>query len=230
MNKLLIGLALMTLSAHAAVDVAVTPGDWPLYRGSTIVPPRHATLEACVAAIKALNAPRTYTCRTTVTVVATTAVPPPIEAWTRCAGENELCTYTGIRRVRYGADPNWSERNQAAVSGGIQCSNAVFGDPIFGVEKRCEIAGTTTPAAGTATLRWVAPTRNTDNSALADLAGYTITYQRDNDVAQTVTVGPTETSRVIGGLSSGTWQFSIVAFNSAGVASAPAGPATKVIP
>lgn len=59
-----------------AVAAVVTPGDWPLYRGTSIVS-RHASLEACVEAAKALNVARTYTCRTSTGVAVTVTVDPP---------------------------------------------------------------------------------------------------------------------------------------------------------
>ena len=77
MKKLLALLLLVPSLALSAVTATVTPGDWPLYRGSTIVS-RHASLEACVEAAKALNVARSYTCRTsTGVVVKITADPPP---------------------------------------------------------------------------------------------------------------------------------------------------------
>lgn len=50
-------LWLLSTQAHGAAVATVTPGDWPLYRGSTIVS-RHASLDACVAAAKALSVGR----------------------------------------------------------------------------------------------------------------------------------------------------------------------------
>lgn len=235
--KLFISLLLFALPAFGAVDVTVTPGDWPMYRGSTIIPPRHATLEACVAAVKALNAPRTYYCKTTVTVVATTAVtpppppPPPTETWTQCAVEDALCAFTGTRRVRYGADTRWVTRDIVASAGGVQCSNAVFGDPAPYTIKRCDLSNVViTPepsptGTGTATLLWNAPTLNTDGSTLTNLAGFVIRYG-----TQQITTDAAARSRVISGLPAGTYDFTVSAINSVGIESVPAGPARKVIP
>lgn len=237
--KLFISLVLFSLPALCAVDVALTPGDWPLYRGSTIVS-RHATLEACAAAAKALNVARTYTCRTTVTVVATTVVvtpppqPPPTETWTQCAVEDALCAFTGTRRVRYGADTRWVTRDMAASGGGVQCSNAVFGDPAQWTPKRCDISDAVIaappPPTGTATVSWVPVTLNTDGSP-ATITSYTIYYGR-NALDQAVTVPATDRSRVIGGLTSGTWQFTVTATsaNTETPESARPTSVTKVIP
>ena len=76
-----LGLLWLLAAPHAwaATTATVTPGDWPLYRGSTIVS-RHASEAACVAAAKALGVARTYTCRTSTGVAVTVTVdplPPP---------------------------------------------------------------------------------------------------------------------------------------------------------
>ena len=56
--------------------------------------------------------------------------------WTVCAAEGGLCAFTGTREVRYGANGSYSYRT---LSEGTVCSNAVFGDPIFGVAKECAL-------------------------------------------------------------------------------------------
>ncbi|RVU43753.1 hypothetical protein [Rubrivivax rivuli] len=55
--------------------------------------------------------------------------------WTRCASEDQYCKVNGTARVRYGADNRYEYRN---VTGGIQCSYKIFGDPAYGVHKTCE--------------------------------------------------------------------------------------------
>lgn len=91
--------------------------------------------------------------------------------WTQCATEGGFCSFTGTRHVRYGANTSWVERDIAAVNGGVACRNSVFGDPIYGVVKRCELRSTTgtvptissftaspatIDAGGSAVLRWSA--------------------------------------------------------------------------
>lgn len=67
--------------------------------------------------------------------------------WTTCARENNLCSFSGTRTVRYGANSSWSVRQVTASNGGVQCSNAVFGDPIYGVSKTCQLESVpTTPS------------------------------------------------------------------------------------
>lgn len=68
--------------------------------------------------------------------------PPPPASWTFCANEGSRCNFSGTRRVRYGANSTWVTRDVTASNGGVSCSNSVFGDPIFGVAKRCELGET----------------------------------------------------------------------------------------
>lgn len=57
-------------------------------------------------------------------------------SWTPCANENQVCSFSGTKTVRYGANTHWNQISN--VSGSIQCSNEVFGDPIFGALKQCQ--------------------------------------------------------------------------------------------
>jgi hypothetical protein len=87
---------------------------------------------------------------------APTPTPPPATSpapvttttkWVACAGENSLCSFSGSRQVRYGANGIYGYKS---ATGSIACSNAVFGDPVYGVAKTCSYAETTTtstPAA-----------------------------------------------------------------------------------
>ncbi|HAU07488.1 MAG: Alpha-L-rhamnosidase [Candidatus Yanofskybacteria bacterium GW2011_GWF1_44_227] len=58
--------------------------------------------------------------------------------WTYCAAENGYCNFYGTQLVRYGANGVYYYRT---LSGGVTCTNAVFGDPIFGVAKQCSYGG-----------------------------------------------------------------------------------------
>jgi len=58
--------------------------------------------------------------------------------WVQCAGENQYCSFSGTQNVRYGASGVYVYRT---VTNGTTCSNAIFGDPIFGVAKQCNIGG-----------------------------------------------------------------------------------------
>ncbi|MFO7304801.1 MAG: putative Ig domain-containing protein [Gammaproteobacteria bacterium] len=71
-------------------------------------------------------------------------VPEPAAAqstatWTTCAREGQFCSFSGTRIVRYGANNTWVVRELQASNGGVRCSNAVFGDPLPGVWKTCQL-------------------------------------------------------------------------------------------
>ena len=87
------------------------------------------------------------------------------------------------------------------------------------------------PATGSATLSWTAPTENTDGSPLTDLAGYHIYYGTSAGAwTSTITIlSATETSYVVSSLASGTYYFAIVAFNSEGIDSADSNVGSKTI-
>jgi hypothetical protein len=88
-----------------------------------------------------------------------------------------------------------------------------------------------TPNTASVTLSWLAPTQNTDGSALTNLSGYRIYYGTDpNALTQTITLnGSSLLTYVVGNLSGGTWYFAIRALNSSGVESAESGVATTTI-
>ena len=70
--------------------------------------------------------------------------PAPAPSWTHCANEYGTCSFSGTRQVRYGLDGQYAYRT---ATGSIACNNDVFGDPLPGADKVCEVAseGTTTP-------------------------------------------------------------------------------------
>jgi hypothetical protein len=69
-----------------------------------------------------------------------TATPPA--DWTVCASEGAFCAFTGAMEVRYGANGSYFFKT---LSDGTACTNAVFGDPIFGTVKECAIRSTAPP-------------------------------------------------------------------------------------
>jgi len=84
-----------------------------------------------------------------------TPTPTP-SAWTTCANENATCGFSGTREVRYGAGNSWVVK---VFTNNVQCSNAVFGDPIEGTVKTCSYAGTASSAptpAPTTPVTWTA--------------------------------------------------------------------------
>ena len=78
------------------------------------------------------------------------------------------------------------------------------------------------PSVAGVTLSWDAPDENTDGSALTNLAGYRIYYGANaDDLSQVINIpGVGMTTYVIDDLASGTYYFSIRAYNSQGAESA----------
>lgn len=97
--------------------------------------------------------------------------------------------------------------------------------PAFNIE----VAGSTTTAS--VTLRWVAPTTNTDGTPLRDLAGYEIHYgNRSQQYDQVLRVpGAAVTSAVIENLGPATWYFAVLAYTSDGLQSEFSAEASKTI-
>ncbi|MEO6186343.1 MAG: putative Ig domain-containing protein, partial [Steroidobacteraceae bacterium] len=88
------------------------------------------------------------------------------------------------------------------------------------------------PVTGSATLSWSAPTQNTDDSALNNLAGFRV-YQGSSPstLVQVATMAsPTMTSLVISNLTSGTYYFAVSAYTSSGEESALSTVGSKTIP
>lgn len=61
---------------------------------------------------------------------------PPVR-WIRCATEGGVCKVPGSTQVRYGIDGKYATKTTIKT---ISCTNAMFGDPYPGVEKRCDYA------------------------------------------------------------------------------------------
>jgi Fibronectin type III domain len=93
------------------------------------------------------------------------------------------------------------------------------------------VVNSPTSSTGSASLSWTAPTQNTDGTPIVGLAGYHI-YYGTSAGAMTTTVtltDPTETSYVVSGLAPGTYYFSIVAYNTAGMDSSESNTTSKTI-
>jgi hypothetical protein len=84
---------------------------------------------------------------------------------------------------------------------------------------------------GAATLTWLPPTENTDGSPIADLAGYRIRYGRQaGELTELQSIpNPGITSAVVENLASGTWYFTVSAYNTSGVESEYSNLAQKTI-
>ena len=66
----------------------------------------------------------------------TIRIPPAPTEWTGCAAEDGVCPFSGTMEVRYGADGAYVYQT---LANGTACTNAVFGDPIYGTVKACAI-------------------------------------------------------------------------------------------
>lgn len=89
----------------------------------------------------------------------------------------------------------------------------------------------TQTAAGTASLHWTTPTRNTDGTPLTGLAGFTIRYGTDStNLGTTVTIAnPLTDAFVVQNLTAATWYFAISDYTASGVQSALSNVGTKTI-
>ncbi len=90
----------------------------------------------------------------------------------------------------------------------------------------------TTSTTGSATLKWVPPTQNTNGSALTNLAGIILYYgTAPSSLTQSVQVASTtQTSYTVANLAAGTWYFGSVAYTNSGVQSAMSALVSASIP
>lgn len=87
------------------------------------------------------------------------------------------------------------------------------------------------PGDTSAKLTWVAPTTNTDGSALTDLAGYRVKHGASSSALSTIVPvnSAATTTHTVTGLASGTRYFAVTAINAAGVESALSNIVSKTI-
>lgn len=87
------------------------------------------------------------------------------------------------------------------------------------------------PTTGSATVSWTPPAKNSDGSALTDLAGYRIVYGTSaSALTQTLQIAnPGATSQTIGNLAAGTYYFAVKSYTSTGIESAPSQVVSKTI-
>jgi hypothetical protein len=89
----------------------------------------------------------------------------------------------------------------------------------------------TQTSTGSITLNWEAPTVNSDNSPLTNLAGYRITYGRSaTTLDQSIQVANAGlTTYVVPNLASGAWYFAMYAYTTTGAESDASNVATKTV-
>lgn len=111
------------------------------------------------------------------------------------------------------------------ADGSATASLAAFSITVTGT------TGTTTPTTGTATVSWVAPTQNSDGSALTNLVGYNVYYGTSaNALSQKVWISnPATLQYVVTGLGQGTWYFAVTSVTGAGTESSPSPTVIKTI-
>ena len=75
-------------------------------------------------------------------------------SWSYCASEGGQCNFSGTREVRYGANGNYA---YGIFTNGVSCNNGVFGDPVYGIAKECQIGDGASQSSSS--------TQNTNNSS-----------------------------------------------------------------
>jgi hypothetical protein len=88
------------------------------------------------------------------------------------------------------------------------------------------------PKIGTATVKWVAPTQNTDGSTVTNLSGYVLWYgTSSSSLSQAAAItNPATTSYTIQNLGQGTWYFAVAATSGNGTQSGFSTVVSKTIP
>lgn len=131
------------------------------------------------------------------------------------SGKPNWATFdTGTGRL-YGTPPSGSTGTFSGIQISVTDGRATSALPAFSV-----LVSDAT-VLGSAKLNWSVPTRNTDGTALNDLAGYRIYYgQSANNLNQKVEIAnPGATTTVIVNLAAGTWYFAMSAYTVTGVES-----------
>ncbi len=62
--------------------------------------------------------------------------PTPTPQWVFCSNEYQNCNFSGTKIVRYGKGGTWVS---GSFTNGVFCDNSVFGDPLIGVVKQCDV-------------------------------------------------------------------------------------------
>lgn len=252
--SVVVGLCMLVVGAWAATTVGSlepTTGTWRAYRGTgftTLVCSNssEAAMLACVAADAERRRASTryqlrYPNRYVSVTYSASPPPPPTSQWTLCANEYETCSFSGTRRVRFGLNSSWVERDLTAANGGAPCRIATFGsDPVVGVTKRCELRNVASePATGTASLSWTPPTQYTNGDQFTDLRNYRIVYSQSSgalsDCTASISCRTAETQAgspptfTVTGLATGTWYFAVKAVAASGTESSNSNVVTKAV-
>ena len=65
------------------------------------------------------------------------SLPPAYGIWHFCSAENQQCSFTGTHMVAFGANGLYL---MARIASATPCTDAVFGDPVYGLVKQCYYA------------------------------------------------------------------------------------------
>ncbi len=107
------------------------------------------------------------------------SAPRPAD-FTLCASENGTCTFTGTMQVIYGSDTNSTGGTGAyatrVAASSIACTNGVFGDPVYGIAKRCYYRAV--PAASGATANQTIDSYYQTRVSVCDSTSGTLTDPR----------------------------------------------------
>jgi hypothetical protein len=140
--------------------------------------------------------------------------------------------------------PSWASFSIAtgALSGTPTSSNVgTFANIVISVSNGTakaalasfSIAVTAAPTTnGTATLSWTPPTQNTNGTAITNLAGYQINYGASaSALTQSLQIpNPAATTGTVSALTTGTWYFAVVSYNTDGSSSSLSSVVSKSFP
>lgn len=228
---MLISVALLWSEADSAVTTA-THTSYALRPCSTcrevVYPDEASCRAAALAEARRVGETRTsggavYTCMIRANVIATFRPNPT----------TPTCPPAPAPQTRPGTCPtgtagSWTQTGTSSVGPAPTCTVTVTWGPVMPPEGAC--TPIPPPDAGQATLTWTPPTRNTDGTALTNLAGYRIVHGLSpGELTQTVQVGASVSRHTLSGLPAGTRHFAVKAFNSTGVESALSNVQSKVI-
>ncbi|WP_442956415.1 fibronectin type III domain-containing protein [Paenibacillus sp. YIM B09110] len=101
----------------------------------------------------------------------------PVANWELCAGENNMCSFTGTKEVRYGAGSSF---NYGTYTNGVMCSNNTFGDPAPGQYKSCFVNTASSGGGGGDTQAPTAPTGLTSPAKTSTSVDLSWTASTDN--------------------------------------------------
>lgn len=137
--------------------------------------------------------------------------------------------------------PSWAsfDSSTGEISGQPTLANiGVYDDIVISVsdgtsdsELRAFSITVTQTALGNVSLSWVAPTENSDGSALIDLAGYKIYYRKNSGSSyrEVLIDNPGISTYVVDNLSPATYYFAATAFNASGMESSFSSEIQKVV-